>query len=125
MDSKRIFVGLIILVLTVFSATHLYAQNAQSLSGANLATINVDDLSDQDIINYMKQAESSGFTEQQLEAMARQRGMPESQISKLRRRVEQLRTGVGMDAESKLQPTNTSGRQELLENIVNRYLDKR
>ena len=115
MDSKGIFVGLIVLVMTVFSAAHLHAQNAQSLSGANLATINVDDLSDQDILNYIKQAEDRGLTEQQVMSMARQRGMSESQISKLKRRVEQLR--ISTEPRSRINSTSTSnGRQEVIFN---------
>ncbi|NVJ47150.1 MAG: SLBB domain-containing protein [Cytophagia bacterium] len=59
--------------------------------GRDLKTINVDELTDEDIIAYMKQAENSGYTIQQIETIARQRGMSESQIMKLRRRVQQLR----------------------------------
>lgn len=117
MNSKRFLVGLMLVVFASFITQYTHAQNAQSLSGSNLATINVDDLSDEQILNYIKQAESSGFTEQQLEAMARQRGMPESQISKLRRRVEQLRMGIGTDPNSEVNPSsNTSGRQEVIFN---------
>lgn len=96
MNSKRIFVGLFVLFLTVLASQ----TDAQSLSGSNLATINVDDLTDQEILNYMKQAESKGLNEQQIEAIARQRGMPESQISKLKRRIELLRNGLGSDSNS-------------------------
>ncbi|WP_420384903.1 SLBB domain-containing protein [Roseivirga sp.] len=60
--------------------------------GRDLKTINVDELSDEEILKYMRQAEGSGYTEQQIEAIARQQGMSESQITKLRRRVEQLRS---------------------------------
>ena len=64
--------------------------HSQSLSSTDLSTINVDDLSDEQILSYLKQAESSGYTQGQLEAFARQRGMSATQISKLRRRIEQL-----------------------------------
>lgn len=64
---------------------------AQSFMGRDLKTINIDELTDEEIFRFMKQAESSGYTEQQIEAIARQQGMSESQIVKLRRRVEQLR----------------------------------
>jgi protein involved in polysaccharide export with SLBB domain len=65
---------------------------AQSLMGRDLKTINVDELSDEEILQYIKQVESSGYTEQELELLARQQGMPESQITKLKRRVESLRS---------------------------------
>ncbi|WP_348655462.1 hypothetical protein, partial [uncultured Roseivirga sp.] len=67
---------------------------SQSLMGKDLKTINIDDLTDEEILSYMRQVESSGYTEQQLEALARQRGMSESQIAKLRRRVEDLRNSL-------------------------------
>lgn len=64
---------------------------SQSFMGKDLKAINVDELTDEEILSYMKQAENSGYTEQQIEAIARQQGMSESQIMKLRKRVEQLR----------------------------------
>lgn len=90
-DMNKIIVGLI----TVFIVLMITPQwsMAQSLASTNLATIKVDDLSDEQIISYIQQAESSGYTEAQLEAFARQRGMPASEIAKLRRRIEQLRAG--------------------------------
>ncbi|NVK82875.1 MAG: polysaccharide biosynthesis/export family protein, partial [Cytophagia bacterium] len=76
---------------------------AQTFMGRDLKTINVDELTDEDIIGYMQQAKNSGYTEQQIEAIARQQGMSESQITKLRRRVEQLRqlpqTSTGIQSE--------------------------
>lgn len=86
---------------------------AQSLSGTDLSTINIDDLTDQDILNYIKEAENRGFTQAQVEALARQRGMTEIQISKLRRRVEQLRLSSS-GANQKLENTQqlSTGRNE-------------
>ena len=91
-----------VVLISLFSKSDSYAQ---SLSSTNLATINVDDLSDAQIQNYLKQAEGSGYTQAQLEAFARQRGMPESQISKLRRRVEQLSGGFSPNQSLANQPT--------------------
>ncbi|GAB5524335.1 MAG: SLBB domain-containing protein [Roseivirga sp.] len=68
---------------------------AQSLSTTDLSTINVDDLSDQQLLGYLQQAEESGYSQTQLEAFARQRGMSEVQISKLRARLSQLRFDSG------------------------------
>lgn len=68
---------------------------AQSLSGTDLTKVNVDDLSDEQLTNYIKQAQSSGYSQTQLEAFARQRGMSESEISKLRNRISQLRLNSG------------------------------
>jgi len=67
---------------------------AQGLSGLDLKTVRVDDLTDEQILGYIRQAEERGLTQLQLEALARQQGVSESEISKLRRRVESLR-GIG------------------------------
>lgn len=83
-----------------------YYSPAQSLTGTDLTTINIDDLSDEQLINYMKQAESSGYTQSQLEAFARQRGMPETQISKLRNRISQLRLNAGQSISTDGSTTN-------------------
>jgi len=63
---------------------------AQSVGGVDLKTVKVDDMSDEQIRNYIKQAEDRGLSQTQLEAIARQRGVSESEITKLRRRVEAL-----------------------------------
>lgn len=87
---------------------------AQSFMGRDLKTINVDELTDEDIISYMKQAESSGYTEQQIESIVRQQGMSESQISKLRRRIEQLRQMPQSKTEIQSDQTQM-GRQRVLQ----------
>lgn len=111
---------LLLLILTISSLFILDGSlrnlNAQSLASANLATINVDDLSDQQIISYIQQAEGSGYTEAQLEAFARQRGMPEIQISKLRRRVEQLKAGGIQQNASVANQSTVGGRQQVVMN---------
>ena len=68
---------------------------AQSVGGVDLKSVRVDDLSDEQILSYVRQAEERGLTQAQLEALARQRGVSEIEISKLRRRVQILRGGLG------------------------------
>ncbi|UJP63376.1 SLBB domain-containing protein [Mongoliitalea daihaiensis] len=85
---KKLFV--IILLFTVN-----FAVLAQSLS--DIQNVKVDNLSDAQIEQLIKRAEASGMNEQQLIAMARERGMPSSEISKFQRRVNSLRN-KGIDA---------------------------
>jgi len=82
----RVFFSLMIL----FSGQFL---TAQDMSSQNLQSVNVDDLSDAQIQGYLKKAEASGYSEQQLEAMAKARGMSATQIAKLRSRIAQLKSG--------------------------------
>tara|TARA_R110001592_G_scaffold119404_1_gene322427 strand:- start:23884 stop:26463 length:2580 start_codon:yes stop_codon:yes gene_type:complete len=77
--------------IIIFSGS---AVEAQSLGGMDLKSVKVDELSDEQILNYIRQAEDRGLTQSQLEVLARQQGVSESEISKLRRRVEALRSGA-------------------------------
>ena len=79
-------------VLVVLLLVSSFLSLAQDLS--NLAKVNVDDLSDQQISAYIKKAEDSGLTQQQLELLARQRGMSSSQVSKLRQRILKIQSGA-------------------------------
>jgi protein involved in polysaccharide export with SLBB domain len=83
----------VILILILTSQSYLIIE-AQSLGGIDLKSMKVDELSDDQILNYIKQAEDRGLTQSQVEALARQQGVSESEISKLRRRVEGLRSGI-------------------------------
>ena len=74
---------------------------AQSIS--DIQNIKVDNLSDAQLEQLIKRAESSGMTEQQLEAMARERGMPATEVAKLRQRINQIRNKGGMTSESSSQ----------------------
>src|SRR5690606_32842037 len=68
-----------------------YAAHAQSLQ--DIQNLKVDNLSDAQIEQLIKRAESSGLNEQQLESMARERGMPATEVAKLRQRIQELRSG--------------------------------
>src|SRR5690606_29783171 len=62
---------------------------AQSIDPQNLSSINVDELSDDQIREFIKQAESSGLSETEMIQMAKARGMSQTEIDKLRSRIEQ------------------------------------
>ena len=97
---KFLFVGLLFVVM----ATSSYGQ-----SMSDIQNIKVDDLSDAQLEQLIKRAESSGMTEQQLEAMARERGMPATEVAKLRQRINQIRNKRN-DTQSSV-PQNNSGRE--------------
>src|SRR5690606_9764535 len=79
------FISLFTLALLIFS----FSANAQSLQ--EIQNLRVDNMSDAQIEQLIKRAESSGLNEQQLESMARERGMPETEVAKLRQRINRLR----------------------------------
>jgi protein involved in polysaccharide export with SLBB domain len=65
---------------------------AQTFNTQNLSNVRVDELTDDQIRNFIKQVESSGLPESQLENMALAKGMQPSEIGKLRARVDALRS---------------------------------
>jgi protein involved in polysaccharide export with SLBB domain len=65
---------------------------AQSLS--DIQNLRVDDLSNAQLEQLIKRAEASGLTVNQLEALARERGMPAIEAAKLRQRISELQMSV-------------------------------
>jgi protein involved in polysaccharide export with SLBB domain len=64
---------------------------AQSLS--DIQNIKVDNLSDAQIGQLVRRAESQGLNEQQFLSMAGERGMPPGEVAKLRERLNAIRSG--------------------------------
>ena len=83
-------------IICIFGIT-ISAQDIQSLRGANLSTVEIDDLTDQQIVKFFERAQESGLTEDQLAIIAQQRGMSSLQISKLRARFAQIQLQEGSD----------------------------
>ena len=77
-----------IMFIFVFTAPLTVAQN---ISQAQLASINVDELSDEQITTYWNKAKAEGYTLDQLEVIAKSKGMPASQFSKLKQRINALK----------------------------------
>ncbi len=65
-----------------------YGQSLQDIQN-----VKVDELSDAQVEQLIRRAEAAGMNERQLESMAREKGMPAVEISKLRQRIETLRSG--------------------------------
>ena len=110
---KCLFSFVRMLGLIIFIAFSSNALEAQSLGGMDLKSVKVDELSDEQILSYIKQAEERGLTQSELELVARQRGVSESEILKLRRRVEALRRGM-----KNTNISSTDRRGSLRESIV-------
>lgn len=83
---------------------------AQSLS--DIQNIKVDNLSDAQIEQLIKRAEASGLNDQQLEALAIERGMPAGEVAKLRQRINSLKSGSASSG-AQGPASSTSSRTEL------------
>ncbi|MDA9555486.1 SLBB domain-containing protein [Pelobium sp.] len=88
MNIKRITLYLLIII----GIAYTNIGQAQSINQQNFSNVRVDDLTDDQIKQIIKQIESSGLPESQLEQIAAARGMQPSEIQKLRARVEALKS---------------------------------
>ncbi len=85
---------------------------AQNSSQQNYSNIRVDDLSDDQIRQFMKQVESSGLPESQLDQVALARGMRYEEIQKLHTRVELIKKQAKSgESNASVSSSNTSGRK--------------
>jgi protein involved in polysaccharide export with SLBB domain len=86
-------------ILITFFVLIVFSLQGQSLS--DIQNLKVDNLSDAQIEQLIKKAEASGLTPNQLETLARERGMPASEAAKLRERINSLQSSLGNNSNSK------------------------
>ncbi len=67
-----------------------FAQNTSDLNLSNLSNVNVDDLSDQQVLDFWQQAQDKGLSISQLEQFGAQKNMDQAQMNKLKGRIEAL-----------------------------------
>jgi len=93
----------VLLLLTIFSAFAMLLLPAQEVSAqgnisfGNIQSVNVDNLSDGQILNFYRQMQAQGFSVQEVGNIARARGMPPSEVSKLMSRLSRISTGADRD----------------------------
>lgn len=92
MNIKKALALLSFIVLLAFSA----AVHAQT----SYADVKVDELTDSQIRQMIQRAESVGYNDVQLEQMAAAQGMPQTEIQKLRIRVQRIRSNQGNNADN-------------------------
>jgi protein involved in polysaccharide export with SLBB domain len=77
---------LVSVFLFCFSIQRTSAQNLQ-----NISTVNVDDISDAQLTQMLRQAQDAGLSDTQVLQKAAAQGMPENQVRKLQDRISNLR----------------------------------
>ncbi len=87
---KKIALLLSLISFYLFSVSDISAQSTPSLQ--DISKVKVDELSDDQIRKFIERVEASGYTEDQLILMAQSRGMSQSEIQKLKRRIEQIKS---------------------------------
>ena len=113
---------LFFLLLSVGFSLPLSAQ-VQNLNLEQLAYINVDQLSDEQIQSFWEKAQAQGYSITDLETAARVKGVPVSQITKLRQRIMSLSTSVKKKTTTTTNPSNkpTSSEQEIFGRTEKEY----
>lgn len=90
------FTGVLLFFLTLSPTLFLdpaLAQTPEEININDLSRIRVDDLSDEQVRQFVSRAEESGMTMSQLETAALSRGMSYAEIVKLRTRIRELDRG--------------------------------
>lgn len=83
------------IIYLLFSILLIANSNAQVPAGIdpnNLSTIKVDELSDEQIMQILKQGEGAGVSIEQAELFARKRGLPASEAAKFKDRISKIQT---------------------------------
>lgn len=99
---KLFKIVLFVLFTTLFCSNQLHAQTSL-FDTQDLSNINIDDYSDAQLISFYNKALQSGLSESQLYKMAADRGLRESEIIKLKNRLELI------SERSNRSQTDTSG----------------
>jgi len=109
-------IAFLLLGLFIFTTIPAHAQTADQ---QDFSTVKVDELSDAQIRQFMKQVEASGLGDAQLEQIAQAKGMPTTEIAKLRARVERMKkqdAGAAKKQEPGRDFTDKETKEEIQEN---------
>jgi protein involved in polysaccharide export with SLBB domain len=92
MNIKKI-TGIIIVLLSLFLNNEIAHSQTDNLNQQDLSEVKVDNLTDDQIRAIVERAEESGMTQEQLEYMVLARGLPASELNKLKQRIAALEDG--------------------------------
>lgn len=123
---KIIKAVLFVLFATVFCSTQLYAQS-NLFDVKDLSNTKIDNYSDDQLMSFYHKAIESGMSEAQLYTMAAEKGLPDSEIGKIRQRLQFLipsnnrapKTGSGPISNDVPHPYDAMGQDIPLQKFVN------
>lgn len=96
MNSFKIYLTIFVAFLILLAYSPVSAQSIPQ----NLSGINVDDLTDAQIMQLMQKAQQMGLSDSQLIQLAQARGMSDAQIQKLQSRLNDIRKNKGVSGSS-------------------------
>jgi len=103
---KIIKTVLFVLFTTLFCSTHLLAQNSL-FDAKDLSNVKIDNYSDEELISFYNKAIESGVSESQLYKMAADRGLPDSEMIKLKNRLQLINSNNKPTKKGELEGDNT------------------
>ncbi|MFY0608234.1 MAG: SLBB domain-containing protein [Cyclobacteriaceae bacterium] len=87
---------IVLLSVTIMLFAPILLTGQDNFDINNLSKINVENLTDAQVVRYMEKAEASGYSQDQLLLLAKAKGMSSSQLNQLQERIEGLRKkGLG------------------------------
>ena len=118
---------LFVLFTILICSNQLHAQNTL-LDAKDLSQFNTDDLSDRQIISLYNKAVQSGMTEPDFYKLLVDKGLPDSEITKLKDRVERMNSDEKLNVKkdessekdnNQLHPYDTSGIKRHIQSFKN------
>jgi len=94
-----------------------YCQSQDLLRNYDLTSVKVDKLSDADIAKLKQQLDAAGISEQQAEQIAISKGMPVTEVQKLRARLQQLSTTTPTQPNNQYNQNN----QNIVDTSIKQY----
>jgi protein involved in polysaccharide export with SLBB domain len=83
------------LVAIIFCLTFFMVADVHAQTNGPLASVRTDELTDDQVRSFLTEARRLGISDQQLEELLGERGMPVNEIMKLRSRMQVMRTATG------------------------------
>lgn len=104
MNNLKIFLTILLVFLCFLASSPASAQSLPQ----NISSINVDDLSDQQIMQLLQQAQKAGLTDDEVIQQAQLRGLPDNQVQKLKSRIQDVRGKNPVLKKSSVDTTNNA-----------------
>ena len=95
--SKNVLQVLCIIIAAALFFVPTSSVQAQNINFNEIQNVNVDNLTDDQVLNFYRQMQAQGFSVQEVGNIARARGMPPSEVSKLTSRLSRISTGADGD----------------------------
>lgn len=91
-------ISFLVFLFSLFVCFGIVRNASAQINLQNISSVNVDDLPDERIRQYIQQAQSSGLSDAELLQQAQSRGMSNSQIQKLQARIRDIRNKSALNA---------------------------